>query len=480
MSATEQAQSGTQQSSQLQQSITGRLLFFYVLGDVLGSGIYVLIGTVAGAVGGAFWLSFAVGVSVALITGLAYAELATKYPQAAGASLYVNRAFASPFLTFLVTVTMLAAGFAASGSLATGFASYFSELWELPPPLLVSLVFVLLLAVVNYVGIVQSVVANLVMTVIEAAGLAVVIGIGIYRVAQGGADFGRIVDFSGDSNAIWAVVAGVGLAFFAMTGFENAANLAEEAVDPQRDFPRALIGGMATAGVIYVLVSISAVLVIGPSDLAASGAPLLDVVEAGGIPLSVTVVSTVFAVIACVAITNTTLASVVMQSRVLYGMSREDVVPKVFGRVHSGRKSPYAALSFSAIVVCGLLIVGGLLNRAGLGIDVVARLAAVTVLLLLVVYFLVILAALRLHGRDHTDRTFRAPAPLLVLGLVANLALAVYVVQDDPYSVVWCLGLIGVGLLLYLAERLFGRSSSDSSTADGADGATDADGVAGS
>ena len=151
---------GTQQESELKKSITGRLLFFYVLGDVLGSGIYVLIGAVAGAVGGAFWVAFAVGVSVALITGLAYAELATKYPQAAGASLYVNRAFANPFLTFLVTVAMLAACFAASGSLATGFAAYFSELWELPPALLVSLVFILLLALVDYLGITQSVVGT--------------------------------------------------------------------------------------------------------------------------------------------------------------------------------------------------------------------------------------------------------------------------------------------------------------------------------
>ena len=453
----------TQDSSELKKSITGRLLFFYVLGDVLGSGIYVLIGTVAGAVGGAFWLSFAVGVSVALITGLAYAELATKYPQAAGASLYVNRAFQSPFLTFLVTVTMLAAGFAASGSLATGFASYFSELWELPPPLLVSLVFVLVLAVVNYIGIVQSVVANLVMTIIEAAGLAVIIAIGAVRIGQGGADFGSLLDFSGASNPIWAVVAGVGLAFFAMTGFENAANLAEEAVDPKRDFPRALIGGMAVAGVIYVLVSMSAALVIEPADLAKSGAPLLDVVEASALPISVTVLGTVFAVIACVAITNTTLASVVMQSRVLYGMAREDVVPEIFGRVHPGRKSPYAGLSFSAIVVCGLLVVGGLLNRAGVGVDVVERLAAVTVVLLLVVYFLVVMAALKLHGQDHSEGTFKAPSPLLVLGLVANLALAVYVVQDDPFSLVWCAGLIGIGLLLYVAERTFGRSTSSSS-----------------
>ena len=99
----------------LKRSITGRLLFFYVLGDVLGSGIYVLIGDVAGEVGGAFWAAFAVGVTVAGFTGLAYAELATKYPQAAGASLYVNKAFGNKALTFLTTVTYLSATFAAAG-----------------------------------------------------------------------------------------------------------------------------------------------------------------------------------------------------------------------------------------------------------------------------------------------------------------------------------------------------------------------------
>ena len=118
--------------SELKRSITGRLLFFYVLGDVLGSGIYVLIGAVAGAVGGAFWLAFAVGVTIATITGLAYAELVTKYPQAAGAALYVNKAFGSKALTFLVTVTFLSASFAAAGSLATGFSAYFAEVWDLP------------------------------------------------------------------------------------------------------------------------------------------------------------------------------------------------------------------------------------------------------------------------------------------------------------------------------------------------------------
>ena len=147
--------------SPLKRSITGRLLFFYVLGDVLGSGIYVLIGAVAGEVGGAFWAAFAVGVTVAAFTGLAYAELATKFPQAAGASLYVNKAFKNTGLTFMVTVLYLSATFAAAGSLAAGFAKYFGELWELPPTLLVMIVFIVLLAFINYIGITESVVVNM-------------------------------------------------------------------------------------------------------------------------------------------------------------------------------------------------------------------------------------------------------------------------------------------------------------------------------
>lgn len=118
------------EDSGLRRSITGRQLFFYTLGDVLGSGIYVLIGLVAAAVGGAFWIAFAIGVTIAAITGAAYAELVTKYPQAAGAALYVNKAFGNTALTFMTTVSFLAASFAATGSLATGFSSYFATLWR--------------------------------------------------------------------------------------------------------------------------------------------------------------------------------------------------------------------------------------------------------------------------------------------------------------------------------------------------------------
>ncbi len=452
-------QAGTEQDRGLKRSITGRLLFFYVLGDVLGSGIYVLIGLVAGAVGGAFWLAFAVGVSLATITGLAYAELVTKYPQAAGAALYVNKAFRSRPLTFLITVCMLSACFAAAGSLATGFSAYFREVWDLPPALLISLAFVIVLAVVNFIGITESVVTNMVMTWVEVAGLVIIMIIGVVYIAQGEADFGVLVDFTADGSPIFALVAGVALAFFAMTGFENAANVAEETVDPARTFPRALVGGMAAAGVIYVLVAMTAALTVPIGTLEKSDAALLEVVEAGILPVPVGVMTILFAVIAMVAITNTTLVSLVTQSRILYGMANEDVVPGVFAKIHARRRSPWFALMFATLVVCTLLIVARVLNEAGVRVEggVVARLATVTVVFTLFIYVLVIVSALKLRGHDESADTFRAATPLLAVGILGNLVLIVYVVVDDPTSLLWCAGLLAIGGALFLIEHVFGN-----------------------
>lgn len=442
----------------LKRSITGRLLFFYVLGDVLGSGIYVLIGAVAGEVGGAFWIAFAVGVTVATITGLAYAELVTKYPQAAGAALYVNKAFGKPMLTFLVTISMLSASFAATASLSNGFARYFGSIFEYSPTLVVTLVFIVILSVINFIGITESVVLNLVMTIVEVSGLVIVVVIGIIHVTRGDADLGVLVEFTtGETFPIFAIVAGVALAFFAMTGFENAANVAEETIDPSRTFPRALVGGMIAAGVIYVLVAMSAAVVVPVDTLANSDAALLEVVRAGVLPFSVAVMVVIFAVIAMVAITNTTLVSIVTQSRILYGMAREDIVPGVFGRIHRTRRSPWVALLFAGVIVAALLVVGSILNDA-IGIDVVTTLANVTVVFLLFIYGLVIVSALRLRGSDEGGDHFRANTPLLWIGLGGNAVLLVYVIVDDPSSLLWVAGLLAIGFVLYAIERVFGRS----------------------
>lgn len=443
----------------LRRSITGKQLFFYTLGDVLGSGIYVLIGLVAAAVGGAFWIAFAVGVSIAAITGTAYAELVTKYPQAAGAALYVNKAFGSRALTFLVTVSFLSASFAAAGSLAGGFASYFATLWEGPSTLLVTLVFILVLSVVNFIGITESVVINMVMAFVEIVGLIIVLVIAIWYVVEGNAQFGTLTDFdTGGTNWALAILAGVALSFFAMTGFENTANVAEETIDPHRSFPRSLIGGMVTAGVIYVLVSMAAALTVPTETLAGSEAALLEVVKTGILPVDTGLMSTLFSVIAMVAITNTTLVAVVTQPRILYGMANEDVVPGVFGKIHATRRSPWVGLVFSALVVGALLAVGTVAPKVE-GTSLVERLALVTVLFLLFIYALVIVSCLKLRGQDDDDRAFRANTPLLVVGLVGNLLILGWSVYDDPTSLLWCAGLVAVGVVLFLVEYFFGNRS---------------------
>jgi amino acid transporter len=201
----------------------------------------------------------------------------------------------------------------------------------------------------------------------------------------------------------------------------------------------------------------SAALVVDVETLSGSDAALIEVVEAGVLPVSVALLGTVFAVIAMTAITNTTLVTMVTQSRILYGMANEDVVPRVFGRVHRGRKTPAVAVGFAGAVVCALLLVGGLLNRAGAGVDIVERLATVTVVLLLFIYALVIVAALKLRGSDETEHTYRAPTPLLLLGVVGNAVLLGYVVYDDPASLIWCGSLLALGVVLFLVQYLIGR-----------------------
>jgi len=290
------------------------------------------------------------------------------------------------------------------------------------------------------------------MTVVELAGLILVVVIAVVYTSRGDADFGVLADFNAQDGVLLAIVSGVAFSFFSMTGFENAVNVAEEVVHPEKAFPRALIGGMLTAGVVYVLVAVSASLVVDVKTLEGSDAALLEVVKADVLPISAGVLGTIFSIIAMVAITNTTLVTMVTPSRILYGMAKEDVVPRAFSRVHRGRRTPAVAISFSAAVVCALLLAGAALNKAGVGVDVVARLATVTVVFLLFIYALVIVSALVLRGDDETEHTYRAPTPLLVLGVLGNVVLLAYVVYDDPFSLVWCGALLAIGGVLFAIQ----------------------------
>ena len=445
------------QSEELSRAISARLLYFYVLGDVLGSGIYALIGVMAASVGGAFWTSFLVGVGAAMLTGFGYAELITKYPQAAGASLYVSRAFRNRFFTFVVTFCTVAACLAAAGALALAFSGYFLELVQAPSAssilLLASIAFILALSFINFRGISESVWVNLAMSIIELSGLALVLGIGAYVLFSGGADLGRPFEFNDGGNPALLALTGAVLAFFAMTGFENAANVVEETQDPSRVFPRALLGGMATAGVIYLVIAFIASMVTPIGQLAGSEVALLEVVRTGFPAFP----AWVFALVACIAITNTTLVVLIANSRIMYGMAKEGVVPRLFARTHRSRRTPWIAIIFTLIVALAMIL--------GVGEDGVNTLANATVAFLLAVFALVCLSALVLRRESVDHEHYTAPTAILGLGVVVNIALLLYVLVTDIQGLVagdiaWrestvlvCVIMLAVGLALYFINN---------------------------
>ncbi len=270
-----------EERTQLKRVIGPRVLTVFIIGDILGAGIYALVGEVGAEVGGAIWTAFLTSFVLAFFTAFAYAELVTKYPFAAGAALYTQKAFRAPFLTFVVAFGVMASGIASASTLARAFAGdYLGEFVDLPL-VLAALIFIVLVAAINARGIAESVQINVVLTSIEVIGLIIIVVIGVAALGEGSGDFSRNFEFKEGESVFGALVAGTALAFYAMIGFEDSVNVAEEAKQPSRNYPRALFVGLAVAGALYLLVTLTASYVVPTDQLSGSDAPLLEVVEVG-------------------------------------------------------------------------------------------------------------------------------------------------------------------------------------------------------
>ena len=160
-------------------------------------------------------------------------------------------------------------------------------------------------------------------------------------------------DTAEDKGIFVAVTAGTTLAFFAMVGFEDSVNMAEEVKEPERIFPKIMLTGLGITGAIYVLVSISAVALVSPGELGEGEAPLLKVVQAGAPNLPV---DQIFPLISMFAVANSALINMLMASRLLYGMANQKVLPPVLGKVLPGRRTPWVAILFTTVLAVGLLI----------------------------------------------------------------------------------------------------------------------------
>ncbi len=237
----------------LKRAITLPMLLFFILGDVLGAGVYALAGTIAGRVGGAIWAPLLVALLFALLTAASYAELVTKYPRAGGAAVFAERAFGRPWLSFLVGFSMLAAGVTSAAGLAVAFAGGYLQAMVPWPASWVCLAFLVLIGLLNARGIRESLSVNLVMTLIELSGLVIVVAAAAWFVVQGQGEPARLLEVDAPSATV-AILGASLLAFYSFVGFETSANLAEEVRDVSRVYPRALFGALVIAGIVYMLV----------------------------------------------------------------------------------------------------------------------------------------------------------------------------------------------------------------------------------
>ena len=423
----------------LRRAISQKMLFVFVLGDVLGAGIYALVGVVAGTTGGAIWTAFLVATILAVLTAFSYAELVTKYPHAGGAAVYVHGAFKVPFFTFIVAFAVMCSGLASAATLSRAFAGDYFAAFIAAPVVLVAILFLLVVALINFRGISESVKLNMGLTVIEVTGLVIIVLIGVVALLTGVGEPSRNFEFPAEASVPVAILGGAALSFYALIGFEDAVNVAEETQDPARTFPRALFGGILAAGVIYLLVTFTASMIVPTAELTESDGPLLEVVEQGplGIP------TRLFALIALLAVANGALINLIMASRLLYGMGRQGILPAPFASVHRTRQTPWVAIVFTTALAMMLATVGDLSDLAG-----------TTTTLLLFIFIAVNIAVLVLR-RDRVDGPhFVAPSAIPIIAIAIIVVLLVQRAATNPQYFLYAGVLILIGIVLYGINRV--------------------------
>ncbi len=360
-------------------------LTLYGLGSMLGSGIYGLIGQAAGQVGNAVWASFLVAMVAALLTALSYASLGSRYPRAGGAAFVTQKAYRMPLLSFVVGLAVVCSCLASIATQAQVFARNLVVLIGSPafPIWAAGAGFLLVMAALVLRGIRESMWVNVAFTLVEAAGLLLVIAVGIPY--WGSVDLLEMPDLTGgDAIAVLLVMQGAVLTFFAFIGFEDTLNVAEECRDPQRTIPIALVTAMVIGALIYVAVAVTAVSVVPWRELSEAAGPLTEVIARAAPAIA----PWIFTAVTLFAVANTALVNYVTSSRLVYGMAQQGLLPIPLSQVHHRTRTPHVA----AVALLAILLPLGLFGS-------VANLASASVLLLLTVFAVVNGALFILKGR---------------------------------------------------------------------------------
>jgi basic amino acid/polyamine antiporter, APA family len=420
-------------------------LVVYGVGDILGAGIYAVIGKIAGLAGTWVWVSFLGAMMVAALTALGYAELGSRFPRSGGVAYFVHQAFRTNWLSIEVGWLMFCTCLVSMATLSKAFAGYLNAFAPIVPDWSIVLALFSGLAFVNFRGIQESSILNIICTAIEVSGLVIVIVVSSVFLwgSSANASPGTVSAIT-DGQAIgWtSVFEGAALAFYAFIGFEDLVNVSEEVKNPQRNVPRAILIALFIAGAVYILISWLATHVLSPSELADSNAPLLDVVRRAQPNFP----QIVFTFIALFAVLNTALLNFVTASRLLFGMSREGLLPDWLGKLHPRRATPYRTLLVILPIAIFLALSGTLQLLAG-----------TTATLILAMFCLVNLSLLVIKRRQQPTTGFKVPALIPALALMTNLILIAFASRA---SHILALVLTGIGVILILIRYAFSTKPS--------------------
>ncbi len=437
------------ETHELNRTLGGWQVLFYGLGSMLGAGVYALIGRAAENLGNSVWLAFLVAMLAAMLTGLSYACVGSRYARAGGAAYVTHRALGKPWLSYIVGIAVMMSGLTSMATGSQAIAENLAKASGMDLPIkLTAIALVFLVGCVIYRGIRESMWANMVCTIVEASGLIFIIAVGMkywgsVNYLESAGD--TLAGGPGSGITLALVMQGAVLTFYSFIGFEDILNVSEEVKNPKRDVPFGLIGAMILATLIYMAVAITAVSVVPWRELAASKTPLMEVAHRAapwfkgidGVYIGITIF----------AIGNTALLNYLMGSRLLYGMSRQGLLPKILGKVHPIRRTPHIAVMVLFVIVAGLILSGS-----------VKQLAESTVLLLLTVFTVVNIALVVLKLRKGEERGgFEVPIIVPILGAFVcgtlivtrlNTALTSSNPAERPAPVI-AIAIILIGLALY-------------------------------
>jgi len=407
-----------------------KTLVIYGVGDILGAGIYAVVGKIAGLSGTMVWASFLIAMLVAALTALSYAELGGRLPKSGGVAYFIHEAFRTEWLSMLVGWLMFCTCLVSMATLSLAFAGYLNAFAPVIPSWAIVLALFGGLAWVNFRGMQESSLVNIICTTLEVSGLVIVILVSA-AFLFGGSNTPQPLP-AAEAVSITAILQGAALAFYAFIGFEDIVNVAEEVKSPERNVPRAILIALTIAGIIYILVSWLATQVLTPAELGASKAPLLDVVRRAQPNFP----DLIFTVIALFAVLNTALLNFVTASRLMFGMAREGLLPASdwLGKLHPERLTPYRTF----LVILPIAI---LLALSG----TIQFLAQTTATLILVLFMLVNLSLVTIKRREPQIQGFQVPWIIPALALVSNALLITFASQA---SHLLSLAFTAVGLTL--------------------------------